>query len=389
MAHSTLFLLSLLVSFSLAAETQDRPAEWAAKMQRLSSTFSEMMPELVSSRPPNKQTRKKLQEGSKLISELAHQIKMGAAGKGAKSPMPPDADPSLALMSSLFEREVKNASRALESGNIEYGKASLRLVTSYCISCHTRTDQGPQFPALPLNTKMEKLSRMERAQLFAATRQFDRALTEFEGVISDPSIASKRQIEWGRAVRNAFTIAVRVDQNPDRAMKIVSKVESLPSTPVLFRDFFATWKKSIQDWKKETKKNLVLEEEYYSEAKRLAKEAEALQKYPMDHAADVLYLRVTLAAHELLAKFPDGKRMSDTLLLLGNAYDLLDDHLISPLPEMYYETCIRRSPHTATAEQCFQRYEAGVYFGYTGSAGTSIPDDTAALMKELKALSKS
>jgi hypothetical protein len=55
---------------------------------------------------------------------------------------------------------------------------------------------------------------------------------------------------------------------------------------------------------------------------------------------------------------------------------------------MYYETCIRRAPHTGISEKCFQRYEANVYFGYTGSGGTSIPEDIAAVMKELKDLSK-
>jgi hypothetical protein len=108
----------------------------------------------------------------------------------------------------------------------------------------------------------------------------------------------------------------------------------------------------------------------------------------MDHSADVLYLRVSLAAHELLSRFGEGKHTSETLLLLGNAYDLLDDYLMSPLPEMYYETCIRRSPHSAVAEQCYQRYEAGVYFGYTGSSGTSIPEDIASVMNELKELAR-
>ncbi len=386
------FRLSLLVGMlCMSVGAAEKPASgqpWSEKMQKLSLTLSDLMPELVSSRPPDAKTLKKLQAGSKQITELAHQIKMGATVGGTKNPVPPDADPSLALLSSLFEREAKSAARALQSGNVEYGKASLRLVTGYCISCHTRDDQGPQFPALPLNTKIDKLTRMERAQLFAATRQFDRALEEFEGVISDPSIASKRQIEWGRAVRHAFTIAVRVQKDPERALKIIKRVEGLPAIPVLFRDFITAWKKSITDWKKEGKKAVDTEEELFAEAKRLGSEAESTQKYPMDHSADVLYLRVSMAAHELLGKYPDGKHTAETLLLLGNAYDLLDDHLISPLPEMYYETCIRRTPHTAIAEQCFQRYEADVYFGYTGSGGTSIPEDIAVNLKELKELAK-
>ncbi len=384
-ARLRIAVLGLLTGSLVWGAPPDKPQQWSEKMQKLSATLSEIMPELVSTRPPDKKTLKKLREGSATITQLAHQIKVSAG----KNPLPADADPSLSILSALFEREAKNAAHALQTGNVEYGKGSLRLVTSYCISCHTRTDQGPQFPAIPLNAQTAKLNRMERAQLFAATRQFDRALQEFEDVISDRQLAQKRQIEWGRAVRNAFTITVRVQQNPDRALKVVQRVEGLPQVPTLFKEFVATWKKSITDWKKEGKKTFDSEEALFTEAKRLGKEAESVQKYPMDHSADILYLRLSLVAHELLGRYPEGKRLSETLLLLGNAYDLLDDHLISPLPEMYYETCIRRTPHSRVAEQCYQRYEANVYFGYTGSGGTSIPEDVAQVMKELKDLSKS
>ncbi len=376
---------TLVALFCYLAEGADKPTpSWASKMQALSKTFSEMMPDLVSSASPDAKARKRLTEGAKLLSTLSHEIKATADGKTTASA--PDADPSLALLSSLFERESQSAYRSLKNGNVEYGKASLRAVTSYCISCHTRTDQGPQFPALPLNPKIAHLSKMELAQLYSATRQFDKALEEFEAVISDKALAAKRQLEWGRAVRHAFTIAIRVQQDPDRALKILKSIDSLPSIPPLFKDFVTSWRASLIAWKNEGRKNLTSETALFEESVRLAKLAEASQKYPMDHSADVLYLRVSLAAHELLSKYPNGKHLSETLLLLGNAYDLLDDHLISPLPEMYYETCIRRSPHSPTAEKCYQRYEANMYFGYSGSSGTSIPEDIASVMKELKTL---
>ncbi len=380
MTTRSLLISALLMTTSLRA---DEP--WQKKMSELSDTLSAVMPDLVSQKPVTPKSLERLTKAAKKITEVAHQIKMGAQGKAAP---PPDADPSISLLSSLFAREAQNAYHALKSGSPEFGKASLRAVTSYCISCHTRTDQGPSFPSLPLKTDVGKLNRMERAQLFAATRQFDKALEEFEGVISDPAIAAKRQLEWGRAVRHAFAIAIRVNQSPDRALKIVQKVESLPATPKLFQDFIGEWKKSILDWKKEGAKKFDSEEALFKEAQRLSVAAEATQKYPMDHSGDVLFLRLTLVAHELLTRYPEGKYSADVLLMLGNAYDVLDDHLMSPLPEMYYETCIRRSPHTSIAQKCFQRYESNIFFGYTGSGGTSIPTEVENIMKELRDLAK-
>ncbi|MBY0370551.1 hypothetical protein K2X33_07690 [bacterium] len=373
--------MALSSTFGFAAPAKKADLAWSAKMQQLSATLSNIMPDLVSGKTPDAKALARLKEGATAINRLAHQIDKNAKGKSMAPP--PDADPSLAMLSGLFEREAKTALHALQSGSVEYGKASLRMVTNYCVSCHTRTNQGPQFGAVS-DKQTKGLTKMERAQLHAATRQFDAALEEFESVISDNDIAKKRQLEWGRAVRHAFTIAIRVKQDPDRALKIVQRVEALPTTPGLFRDFVASWKQSVEDWKKEGKKSFSSEEDIYQEANRLGKAAEAMQKFPMDHSADVLYLRLSLTAHELLTRYPDGKHVSDTLYLLGNAYDLLDDHLISPLPEMYYETCIRRTPHSPASQKCYQRYESNVYFGYTGSAGTSIPDDLAERLKELK-----
>lgn len=376
-----LIALALPLTQALAAPVTPAPA-WSGKMQQLSKTLSEIMPDLVSGKTPDKKAVERLKEGALSINRLAHQIDKNAKGKGAP---PPDADPSLALLSTLFEREAKSALHALQSGNVEYGKNSLRMVTGYCASCHTRTNHGPQFSDIPA-AQTKGLSKMERAQLMVALRQFDQALAEFEEVIGDTVVAKKRQLEWGRAVRHAFTIAVRVKQDPDRALRIVQKVESLPSTPPLFREFITSWKQSVEEWKKEGKRSFATEDALIKEAERLGTAARNVQKFPMDHSADVLYLRLSLVAHELLTRYPDGKHVSETLYLLGNAYDLLDDQVISPLPEMYYETCIRRDPHSATAQKCYSRYESNVYFGYTGSGGTSIPDDLADNMKQLKEL---
>ena len=124
------------------------------------------------------------------------------------------------------------------------------------------------------------------------------------------------------------------------------------------------------------------------EADRLNKEAKEAQRFPLDHSADVLFLRSSAVIHELLARYPSGKRSSEALLMAGAAYDLLEDHFVSRLSDLYYESCIRNSPHSAIAEKCFQRFEQNMLFGYSGSAGTFLPDDVQDLKKELRVLAE-
>lgn len=382
--HLLLAFLSILFIYSdpsLAAEKK-----WSKKMHDLADTVSSLLPDLVSNNKSSSNDIKRLEKQTKRLMDLAHTVNMGP--NSPNNVLPPDADPTITFISSLFERETKHAYQAIKAGQTEYAKSVLKMVTGYCIACHTRNDQGPDFPVFPLKARVDSLPEIEKGELFAATRQFDKALASFESVIANTEIAKKRQIEWGRAVRNAFMISIRVKRDPDKALSILQKIETLPSPPEFFKGYLVAWKESITHWKKEgtwvaAKQT---EESLFKEATRLMEEGRKLQKFQFDHSADVQYLRASSLIHDLLSSHPHGRRTGEGFKMAGIAYELLEDRFISPLPEMYYEACIRQSPHTKNALECFQRYEERIYFGYSGSGGTSIPEDVSALLQELKSI---
>lgn len=386
MAKQITFLylvIALLISGSIA---NAKLRKWNQKMQELSKTFSDLIPELADSKPITPASQKHLEKGAQKLLDLVHTINMGPDTKG--NPLPPELDPTLGFISNLFEREVKQAYRALQSGHTAYAKNVLRTMTGFCIACHTRHDKGPDFPSFDLNSKTAALSQMQKAELLAATRQFDAALSEFEGIISDKNLANTRPFEWGRAVRNALTISIRVKKDPDRTLTIIDRIPALTDPPGFYAQNIPVWRQSILQWKAEQEKRINTEEGLFVEATRLNKEAKDVQQFPLDHSADVLYLRTSAVVHELLARYPSGQRTSEALLMAGAAYDLLENRLTSRLPDLYYESCIRNSPHSPIAEKCYQRFEQNMLFGYSGSAGTFLPNEVQELMKELQALSR-
>lgn len=382
------YVLSVcLIAILISPEGFSQIRKWNKKMQKLAATFSDVLPELSDSKPITATTQKKLEKGAKKILELAHTINMGPGTKG--NPLPPEADPSIGFISNMFEREVKHAYQALKAGHTSYAKAVLRTTTGYCIACHSRHDKGPDFTSSEMNKKLTAtLSPMERAKLFAATRQFDAALDGFEKIATDPKLASENAIQWGKAIRYALNLNIRVKNDPERTLKFISDVMALPQIPGFYTAHLPLWKDQIVEWKNEKKKSLETEEELYQEAKRLSAEAQKKQRYPLDRASDVLYLRSSAIVHELLTRFPQGKYTSEAFFLAGSAYDLLEDRLTTPLPEIYYEVCVRHSPHTEIAGQCFSRFEQDILFGYTGSAGTFVPEEVQKLVNELRALAK-
>jgi hypothetical protein len=281
---------------------------------------------------------------------------------------------------------VRHAHQAIRQGDLDYGRQLLKTTTSYCIACHTRHDQGPELPTFTLDPRVETLRPIERAELFAATLQFDKALAEYRAILSGDARA--HWLDWQQALRHALAITVRVKRSAELAGKIVELVLAQPSVPAFMKGNAASWAESIARWKSEPKRGSSTDEELQAEMERLLDEAQRSQRYPADRAADILYLRASAAAHELLRRAPDDVAAVGAIRVLGMAYDVLSDPPLWPMHEIYYEACVRKQPHTPIAEECYRRYEEAIYFGYSGSGGTFIPEDVSATLKELKELAR-
>lgn len=377
----------MIISLSLPALGATN-LKWAQKMQALKSAMEEALPDIVSEKPLTSEETKKLQRAAKTVADLAHNIDM----KGDKSsPLPPDADPSVRFISGMFSRQANYANGLLKSGHTDAGRNVLRVLTGYCIACHTRGDHGPEFPKMELKPALSKLTPMEKGDLFAATRQFDAAFDQYSSVVGDTTTAAKKQLEWGRAARRGLMVSVRALKDPAKAEKLLNQIvnekgESKTFVPQFYKMYVASWKKAVEEWKSEGAKKPSSESAYLNEAKRLLNAGKEIQKYPMDNSADVYYLRASSVLHEMLIRYPHGSLTPEAMYLQGQAYMVLSDPQLSLLPDMYYESCIRSAPHTPESLKCYNAFEESVYVGYSGSGGTSIPNDLSKVMTELKAL---
>jgi hypothetical protein len=179
---------------------------------------------------------------------------------------------------------------------------------------------------------------------------------------------------------------VRVRKDPSAGGKLVAMVIAEPSAPVFLKARAVRWRDSIEKWKAEPPVRTMNGEQTWAKTKRLLREASEMQNYPADHSADVLFLRVSAAAHDTLSLAPDGPHAAEALHAAGVAYEALGEPALWPLHEIYFEACVRQAPHTAIAAICYKRYEESVYFGYSGSGGMSIPPDVERTLRELRAL---
>ena len=349
-------------------------------MQGLSKTLSEIITDVSSDQrfkdPANKA---KIIQEAETLAGLAHDLQK-------KSVAFPNQDPTLPIITGILARESKRAVIELKRDNRSYARSILKTIPGICMTCHTRNASGPQFASGAFEPTSPGLTQLEQAEFFVATRQFDRAQDIYKKVVESADEAKKNPFAWEKAVQQSLAIAVRVKQNPTEALAIASKVVKIVEAPTFTREDAQVWETSIRNWQKEPSRKAMSARGYMAEIARLMTEAKRMQKYPLDRKGDIYYLRASAVTHDLLQSFPKSPEADQALLMAGLSYEVLTPLKTDHLHEIYYEACIRRSPHTPLAESCYRRFEENIYYGYTGSAGTEIPEEVEDQLKQLRIL---
>lgn len=377
----SLFLLApTSLGWAEDGSLQPRDKNWQEKMIALETTLRDLLLDLTSdARFNDAKNITRIEKNAEKFAKLAHELRPDHSS--------PDADPSLRLIASQFAQEASLGAAAMKRGQREYARNHLKSMTSYCFACHTRSG-ATDLAARPGFEVPDSLTPIEKANYLASTRRFDLSLQTYEAIVADAAGRDRKPFEWEAAVRSGLAVAVRVKKDPERALRIVQSVIDLPTAPFYFKEQAAAWKESLLKWKSEVKTRPLTEAGHFAHLTRLIGEAKKAQKYPADRSADMLFLRASSAAHDLLSYAPDGKHAAAALYTAGLSYEVLSSLDLWDIHEFYYLACIVKVPNTPQARECYRHYEQSVYFGYTGSGGTHLPDEVLERLKALDALSR-
>lgn len=352
---------------------------WKLKMQKLESILSRLLP-LVSSEkqfldPKNK---KQIETDLKQLVLLTH----GLAKPMTMEALPPDADPSIPLLLSVFEDEMQYMGDSFQKGHGKFTRHLLQNLTGYCITCHTRTNQGVQQRIIPVRPNLGLLTTFERAEYFAATRHFDGAIIEYQKIINDPQKAKKNPDQWQKALRNTLAITVRFKRDLEKSLALVEEALKTPELNEGIKLNLVAWKKSIQDWKNEAPIKDVKPQTLETKIKEL------LEKSNPETASNeqmlIEYLRVSSLAHDLLRLVSTSSEVAQALYFTGVAHASLEEGPVYFMPEMYFEACIKKSPHTSISKKCYRAYEERMIKSYSGSSGINFPEGVEQQINRVK-----
>ena len=374
----SIFVILFAVTSTAQEPKKNAPSpETTATMQKLYTTLSAILTDSsCEERFCSKDNHDRVGEELKTLSTLSHNMK-DKEFAGDKT------DPTLSILSGYLNGEINAANSAFKAGKTEYARTIIHALPGTCIACHSRNNTGSQFEKLALEPSDALLKPIELAEFYAATRQYDRAEKGFLSIIDSEIIANNDPYTWEHAIQQGLTIAIRVKKDPALAKKIVDAGLAQKKSAFYVKDDLSQWKKSIQEWLKEPKTTAITEKGLYQEGMRLISDAHKLQKYPMDHSADVLYLRASSTYYDLIQFAPNGKHVSEALLMQGICNEVLIPRGFEDLHRLYYEACIKKTPHSPIAMDCYRRYERSTVQGYTGSAGTSVPEEVKQKLLDL------
>jgi len=330
------------------------------------------------------------------------------------------------LLGAALARDAREVARRYAAGR--HGEAGylLQRLTENCIACHHRLPEtsGPRLDrhlGSPLD--LQGLAPAERARLQIATRRFDAALETYETLFASPQ-TSPAQLDRMGYLADYLTVALRVKSDPERARATLRRLRVRPGVPDWLERDLRVWIDALED----PLPGMAAQRDAPSpleRARRLLAEGEALREVPADHTG----LVHDLLASSLVYRFvetplpsaspsdrdpeagaadvpeasdpaepaardparpadsdPSEAERAEPYYLLGVAEARIDrSYWLSPA-DLYLETAIRTAPQAPFARDAYELLERRTREGYTGSAGTHLPEDVKRNLEALRRL---
>jgi hypothetical protein len=279
-------------------------------------------------------------------------------------------DPVLNFLAIGFKDEINRSVEAFNQGHREYARMNMLNVSGYCIECHTRTHSGPSLDMTSVESSWPKMRLIDQLDYLVATRQFQKARTLANSITSKGLTENVNVFDLDRAARLGLLITVRYEQNPNNALQLIDGLLKSPRLPFYLKSAATAWRKQVVAWQSNSKQKM----EPLAQARILAKHTQN----------EIDMLRIQALLNPTINEKMNPEVMGESLYLLGLSYEVTKDIAMWSLHENYFEACIRKLPKSKWANQCYEALEKNIYFGYTGSRGTFIPDEVEQKLKELK-----
>jgi hypothetical protein len=318
---------------------------------------------------------------------MTAQLEKLAANVGRLEQHARSQDRTFAYVARSLGDDARRLLRFYKRGAYDEASFTLHNMTENCIACHSSLPQGKTFPdakSFLSRIDVASLHPLERARLQVMSRQFDDALGSYEAQIADKAQDASLVVSLG-SMADYLRVAIGVKSDFKRPQATLARLRDRPLTPQHVRDQLDRW---LAELKAYDAANVLADADPLARARAVMSDARTQMEYPRDR--DVLIHYVT--ADALLSRYihaqgakPD-EALGEAYYLRGIAESLLEHSYWLSRAEFYFEASVRAAPKGKFAQKALARLSEHLIDEHTGSSGTRIPPESAALLDELKAL---
>jgi hypothetical protein len=316
---------------------------------------------------------------------ILQELKQMSESTGALAKHTKSMDASFSFVAKSLTQDLKDIYGWYSKGATNEARYLLHQISENCVSCHMKLpDPGhaPRMDAFFKDVSIQKLSAPEKAKLQVALRQFDDALATWETLFK--SQARPSEIYAMDSLTEYLKVCLRVKSVPDRALQTLNSLSGRGDVPRFMQREVSQWKTSLTQLKKEIGQS----GKEIERSSKILKVAKSSMEYPMDRSRFVDFV---VASALLNRAINDDKKLSkneraQAYYLLGTTESVIGRSAWLSQTDYYFESAIRTAPQSKFAKQAYEALEQQVVLEYSGSAGTSVPEDVDANLKELKHL---
>ncbi len=286
------------------------------------------------------------------------------------------------ILSQSLAEYARSAYRSFEVGAVDQAYYFTEELLETCLSCHTsrQSAQDSGFTTFAGNVDFDTLSPFAKAKFLSISRQFDKALVEYERILvkQPPTLAEILHFD---PFLQYLTIGIRVRGENQRILNVLKKLVKMKDYAASVKTDMSFWIQSLESLQlKKFKQGTAL-----AQAKLLLKAGRNLMEYPRDQAGAIYFLE----ASKRLKKFIQSKSIKSTeraeaYLLTGKSEMVLGRPFLGPEAKHYFEIAIMSAPKSETAKEAFSLYQENLIFGYTGSSGIHLPKDEKEKLEYLR-----
>ena len=332
---------------------------WNGSMRNLQSNLAEIEPYLFDS--------EKFANPYNLVGEKIH--KMAIESKDINhDPTLTHRDPTVRFVASHFSTDLERADQSFTEGKTEYARYELMKITSNCVQCHTRMQQGPEINFARTEPFLKSMPVVDQAEYLIASRKFQKAFDVLINALGVERIEPPQSLRLERIADLALMVAVQFEQSPNMVTQLADKIDQNQSLPFYLKAKSKEWRANVAQWKAEKPSDNKI----------------ALAEKLVNSKSEINSMRAIPQLLSLLNNDQPKEQLGKTLFLTGVAYESLVDVSSMELHENYYEACIRQVPHSVIAKKCFHNLENSILMGYTGTSGTHLPITTHLWLENLK-----